>query len=211
MAHPVIPPAHRGCSSPVLPRAARPRSDGIGIRTTCPYPPSGDVVVPFGRDDTARPVTWDLTSGRNLLVHQHDRESAGLLPVFLLTVKALTAHSHEVFVVDPHRTCGWLRNCTGSVSRRAHRADHRESIPALLDRLTDAPQDRRRLLVVAGLRATVDLLGPAERERFTELVASAPHRQLTVVAVSSDRDARWFPDGLVDAFDDVITRPSRKR
>lgn len=205
MAHPVFPPTQRNCSSAVPSRTGRPRADGIVIRSTCPHPAARGVFVPFGRDDDARKVAWDLTAGRNLLVLGCGRESTPLLPMFLTTAKALDSSSHDVSVVDPHGRYGWVDRCADSASRRVHRATRRENIPRLLAGLADGPADRRRLLIVAGLRAAVDLLAPDDREVLARLVASGSHRNLTVVASSTASDSHRIPGELVASFDDVIT------
>lgn len=207
MAHPVIPPTHRSCSNAVRSHSGRSRSDSSRIRPVCHSQERADgLVIPFGRDDTGTAVSWAVSAGRNLLVHQRDTENFPNLPLTLMATGVLSRRTHELFVADPHHRHHWLTGTQNATGWDAAWADTPEGIGRMLAELGSADTGPRRLLLLAGLSTTIAKLGLPDRDHLTDLVTTARARNLTVVATSSDHGARWFPDGLIAAFDDVLVR-----
>ncbi|MEE2060001.1 hypothetical protein [Rhodococcus artemisiae] len=209
MAHPVIPPTHRSCSNAVRSHSGRPRADNARINMVCRSQDRADsLVIPFGRDGEGNTVAWTVAAGRNLLVHQRDTENFPNLPLTLMATGVLSRRTHELFVADPHHRHHWLagyRDAGDGVSSWAATPDE---IGRMLAELDSVGAEPRRLLLLAGLSTTIAKLDLPDRERLTRLVTTARTRNLTVVATSSDHGARWFPDGLIAAFDDVLVRES---
>lgn len=207
MAHPVIPPTHRSCSNAVRSHSGRSRGDNARVRAVCRSQNRADsLVIPFGRDSAGAIVSWEVTAGRNLLVHQRDTENFPNLPLTLMATGVLSRRTHELFVADPHHRHHWLAGSRNATDWDASWADTPEGIGRMLAELDSAAAGPRRLLLLAGLSTTIAKLDLPDRERLTELVTTARARNLTVVATSSDHGARWFPDGLIAAFDDVLVR-----
>ncbi|MGN5240434.1 MULTISPECIES: hypothetical protein [unclassified Rhodococcus (in: high G+C Gram-positive bacteria)] len=167
---------------------------------------AGGLVIPFGRDGNGNSVAWAVTAGRNLLVHQRDTENFPNLPLTLVATGVLSRGTHELFVADPHHRHHWLAGSPKATEWDASWADTPERIGRMLAELDSAAAGPRRLLLLAGLSTTIAKLDLPDRERLTDLVTTAHARNLTVVATSSDHGARWFPDGLIAAFDDVLVR-----
>ncbi|MEE2034064.1 hypothetical protein [Rhodococcus chondri] len=206
MTPPVVPTPHRRCAGPVLSYPGRGRGDDlVRSRSRCPgIGHSERIDVPFGRDSHGAAVRWSLSAGRNLLVHQRAERLSPDLPLTLMATTALAGCTHELFVADPCGRYDWL----GGLDRpgRAHGARTPDAIARMLTTLASAAPGPRRLLLVADLTQTVAALDEAGGRLLTELATTARTRNLTVVASTPDRTARWFPRGLIAAFDDVVER-----
>lgn len=206
MTPPVIPTPQRRCAGPVLSHPGRGRGDNlVRSRSRCPgIGRSERIDVPFGRDNYGAVVRWNLSAGRNLLVHRSADRNFPLLPLTLIATTALAGCTHELFVADSRGRHGWLTGLD-----RAHSSSTPDAIALMLGELASAAPGPRRLLLLADLQQTIAALDEAGARLLTELVVTARARNLTVVASTTDRTPRWFPDGLIAAFDDVVERGVR--
>lgn len=62
------------------------------------------------------------------------------------------------------------------------------------------------MLLVADLAATVAALDDEGRTRLARVAVDAREHQLLLVATTADTNPRWYPEGLIDAFDDIVAR-----
>lgn len=212
MTFPVIPPAHRHCSRSIPSRSGRARTDGPVVRSTCPYRTAPRIVVPFGRDGHGRAVTGSVAPAQNLLVYQPGGEDAPLLPLTLVVATLLSATTDRVFVADPYLRHRWVDRVDSA--GRARWASHPDAVSAMMADLVSTEPDRRHTLVLAGLATMFRTLDTDGRHLLAEVIGSARAHGRAVVAVSSERQSRWFPRGVIDAFDDVVVRapdPGRRR
>ena len=208
MTMPVTPPAHRMCSRSVPMRSARTQSDGSArgrVPGTC------RTTIPFGRDNDGTPVSWDLSAGRNLLIQRDERRSSPSVALDLIALTILGGGTHELIVVDPHRRHRWLGE-TGTLSPGSYRwASTTERITEVVAELDSPVIARPRVLLVADLAATVASLDEEHRARLADVAADAGERQLLLVATTADTNPRWYPEGLIEAFDDVVVRRREER
>jgi len=160
-------------------------------------------VIPFGRDSAGTSVSWDLSVGRNLLIARDEHLAPPSVSLDLVAMSVLSADSHELFVVDPHRRHRWLAEL-GSRPDEGHWAVTPEQISRVVAKLASTAVVRPRMLLVADLAATVATLDDAGRRQLADVAGAARERQLTLVATTADPDPRWFPTHLIEAFDDIV-------
>lgn len=206
MTPPVIPPAPRACSGAAPARPARAPGDGLprGASTCTAAAPARRTLIPFGRDSAGMPVSWDLSAGRNLLIARDERLAPPSVALDLAAMNALSCGTHDVVVLDPHRRHGWLTGLDARQSAACLSAVTPAQMSRVVTELAAGVVVRPRLLLVADLAATVAALGAQSRVALTDLAVTARERQLTVVATTADTDPRWFPEHLIDAFDDIV-------
>ncbi len=205
MTPPVIPPALRTCSRAATVRPSRTPGDGPphGAPACTTTTSACRTVIPFGRDGAGMPVSWDLSAGRNLLIARDERLAPPSVSLDLAAMSVLSG-GHDVVVFDPHRRHRWLAEFDSGQSASARSAVTPEDIRRTVADLESAPGARPRLLLVADLAATVAALDHRTRAQLTALAVTARERRLTIVATTADTNPRWFPEHLIEAFDDIV-------
>ncbi len=202
MPTPAMPPTPRSCRSSVPMRSAR----GLPRRIT-----ACRTTIPFGRDSDGTPVSWDLSAGRHLLIHRDERRSVPSVSLDLIAMTTLTGDTHDLVVVDPHRRHRWLGGSAPLPSGPICWATTAEQITRVVAALDSPIVGPPRVLLVADLAATVAALDEEGRERLAAIAAGASERQLLLVATTADTNSRWYPAGLIDAFDDIVARRGADR
>ncbi|MEU5842628.1 hypothetical protein [Rhodococcus sp. NPDC047139] len=156
-------------------------------------------------------MSWDLTAGRNLLIQRDERRSSPSVSLDLIAMTVLTCDTHELVVVDPHRRHHWLGEPAAIPSSSCSWAATAEQIACAVTGLDTPLAGRRRVLLVADLAATVAALGVEGGKRLAAIASEASERQVLLVATAAETDPRWYPAGLIDAFDDIVARPRGRR
>lgn len=204
----VTPSSHRACARSALVHPLRSHTDG---RAHTDGPARGCTVrtrargttIPFGRNSDGTAVSWDLASGRNLLVRRDERRSSPSVALDLIAMRVLTGGTHDLVVVDPHRRHPWLAG-PGTLPEGSRRATTPEEIAQVVADLDSPVVGRPAVLLVADLAATVALLDEEGRVRLAAVVLASGERNLVCVATTADTNPRWYPDGLIDAFGDLV-------
>ena len=197
MSMPATPPTRRPCRSSVPVRPARgPSARAVVRRTT----------IPFGRDNDGTPVSWDLSAGRHLLIRRDERRSSPSVSLDLIAMTTLTGGTHDLVVVDPHRRHRWLGGSASLPTGPCCWATTAEQITRVVAALDSPIVGPSRVLLVADLAATVAALDEEGRERLVAIATGASERRLLLVATTADPNSRWYPAGLIDAFDDIVAR-----
>ncbi|MFI6400091.1 hypothetical protein ACIBED_18460 [Rhodococcus coprophilus] len=206
MTPPVIPPAHRTCSRATTVRPSRTPGDGPphGAPACTTTTRAFRTVIPFGRDGAGMPVSWDLSAGRNLLIARDERLAPPSVSLDLAAMSVLSGGTHDVIVLDPHRRHRWLIELGPGQSSSARTAATPEDMTRVVTDLVSTPGTQPRMLLVSDLAATVAALDHRTRALLTEAAVTARERRLTIVATTADPNPRWFPEHLIDAFDDVV-------
>lgn len=197
MPMPAMPPTHRPCRPSVPMRSAR----GLTTRVT-----ACRTTIPFGRDSDGTPVSWDLSAGRHLLIQRDERRSAPSVSLDLIAMTTLTGDTHDLVVIDPHRRHRWLGGSAPLPSGPSCWATTAEQITRVVAALDSPIIGPPRVLLVADLAAAVAALDDEGRQRLADVATSARERQLLLVATAADTNSRWYPAGLIDAFDDIVAR-----
>ena len=197
MSMPATPPTRRPCRSSVPVRPARgPSARAVVRRTT----------IPFGRDNDGTPVSWDLSAGRHLLIRRDERRSSPSVSLDLIAMTTLTGGTHDLVVVDPHRRHRWLGGSASLPTGPCCWATTAKQITRVVAALDSPIVGPSRVLLVADLAATVAALDEEGRERLVAIATGASERRLLLVATTADPNSRWYPAGLIDAFDDIVAR-----
>lgn len=206
MTPPVIPSAPRACSGAVSARPTRVPGEGLprGASKCTAAAPTRRTLIPFGRDSAGMPVSWDLSAGRNLLIARDERLAPPSVSLDLAAMNALSGGTHDVAVLDPHRRHGWLTGLNARQSPACLSAVTSEQMSRVVADLAVTAAVRPRLLLVADLAATVAALDDESQAALTDLAVTARERQVTVVATTADTNPRWFPEHLIEAFDDTV-------
>ncbi|WP_229564981.1 MULTISPECIES: hypothetical protein [Rhodococcus] len=202
MSMPATPPTRRPCRPSVPVRPARgPSARVIACRTT----------IPFGRDNDGTPVSWDLSAGRHLLIRRDERRSSPSVSLDLIAMTTLTGGTHDLVVVDPHRRHRWLGGSASLPTGPCCWATTADQITGVVAELDSPVVGPPRVLLVADLAATVAALDDEGRTRLARVAADAREHQLLLVATTADTNPRWYPEGLIDAFDDIVARRHEER
>lgn len=201
----------RACSHITPLHAIHPQDDGAGRGTlSCTTRPrTRRTMIPFGRNRDGMPVAWDLAGGRNLLIRRDERRSSPSVTLDLIAMTILTGGVHELVVLDPHRRHRWLGNPRAVPCEMHGWAVTSEQISAVVGELASSRADRPRVVLVADLAAVVADLGGADRNALTDLAVSSRERQTVLIATTADTAPRWYPDGLIGAFDDIVDGTAR--
>jgi len=162
--------------------------------------------IPFGRDIDGTPLSWDLSAGRHLLIQLDERRSAPSVSLDLIAMTTLTGDTHDLVVIDPHRRHRWLGGSASLPSGPSCWATTAEQITRVVAALASPIVGPPRVLLVADLAATVAALDEEGRTRLAAIATGASERQLLLVATTADTNSRWYPAGLIDAFDDIVAR-----
>ncbi|MFD3812541.1 hypothetical protein [Rhodococcus sp. NPDC058639] len=150
------------------------------------------------------PVSWDLSAGRNLLIARDERLAPPSVSLDLAAMNALSGGTHDVVVFDPHHRHRWLTGLNARPSVACLSAMTPAQMSRVVTDLAATVMARPRLLLVADLAATVAALGAPSRAALTDLAVTARERRLTIVATTADTNPRWFPEQLIEAFDDIV-------